>query len=166
VDPFVSQPQLTDYTHVLDPWGNALGVDVGTSCLYGRTALRESRAYRYCRLAWGAPGERTPLPHPSRTRARSLPFLTHALAHPTTTALLPPPGPGICQWGRDGAKRDSPRRGLPTQRPRRWRQRPRGIGRLPRATRPRAPGSPAAVCRCLRRLGGLQAAPSNEPSTS
>ena len=58
MDPFVAHPQLRDYTHVLDPYGNALGVDVGRSCLYGRTALNRSRAYRYCRPAWAAPGTR------------------------------------------------------------------------------------------------------------
>ena len=63
MDAFVAHPQLSDYTHVLDPYGNALGVDVGRSCLYGRTALNRSRAYRYCRPAWAAPGTR-----PRRTR--------------------------------------------------------------------------------------------------
>jgi hypothetical protein len=57
VDPSVSQEQLSDYTHVLDPWGNGLGLDVGRTCAYGRRGITASRAYKYCRRIWGTPGE-------------------------------------------------------------------------------------------------------------
>jgi hypothetical protein len=89
VDPCVFHPQLTDYTHVLDSWGNALGVDVGTSCLYGSTTLRDSRAYLYCRQAWGprrvsatrAPPPRPVPSRPARSALRRSPGVGSAEAH-------------------------------------------------------------------------------------
>jgi len=57
VNPSKPHPQITEYVHVLDPWGQALGRDVGTRCLYGVRDIKKSRAYEWCRKAWGYPGE-------------------------------------------------------------------------------------------------------------
>jgi hypothetical protein len=57
VDPDIEHPQITDYVHVFDPWGNALGEDVGgRQCTYGSTDLLDSRAYKYCERVFGYSG--------------------------------------------------------------------------------------------------------------
>mmetsp|Transcript_59910 Transcript_59910/g.122971 ORF Transcript_59910/g.122971 Transcript_59910/m.122971 type:complete len:561 (-) Transcript_59910:112-1794(-) len=56
VDPFKQHPQITEYVHVLDPWGQALGLEVGNECRYGVGNIEASRAYKYCRKTWGYPG--------------------------------------------------------------------------------------------------------------
>ena len=57
IDPFVKHPQITEYVHVLDPWGQALGREVGNTCLYGVSDIKESQAYKQCVKIWGYPGE-------------------------------------------------------------------------------------------------------------
>jgi hypothetical protein len=56
VDPYVNHPQIIEYTHYLDPWGQALGREVGNVCLYGKTGLKDSEAKKQCEKAWGTPG--------------------------------------------------------------------------------------------------------------
>lgn len=59
VDPSVQHSQITDYTHPLDPWGNAiLGVDNGRVCLWGSTDLSftNSSAREYCGRVYGYSG--------------------------------------------------------------------------------------------------------------
>ncbi len=47
--------QITDYSHILDPWGNSLGLDVGKQCLYGKKDIKASKHYKYCSKIWGIP---------------------------------------------------------------------------------------------------------------
>ena len=56
VDPYINHPQITEYTHYLDPWGQALGREVGNVCLYGKTGLAESETKKQCEKSWGYPG--------------------------------------------------------------------------------------------------------------
>jgi hypothetical protein len=57
VEPDIDHPQITDYAHVFDPWGNMLGEDAGGwQCNYGSTDLLESRAYKYCERIFGLAG--------------------------------------------------------------------------------------------------------------
>jgi len=55
VDPAAAHTQITDYAHPLDPWGNALGWDVGNKCLYG-VGDTTSSAYKYCAKVYGYSG--------------------------------------------------------------------------------------------------------------
>mmetsp|Transcript_59071 Transcript_59071/g.144909 ORF Transcript_59071/g.144909 Transcript_59071/m.144909 type:complete len:573 (+) Transcript_59071:106-1824(+) len=55
VNPYISHPQVTDYSHVLDPWGHGLGLEVGRQCLYGKTDIQNTKAYKYCSKIWGHP---------------------------------------------------------------------------------------------------------------
>lgn len=59
VDPTDSHPNIMEYTHPLDPWGNSmLGEEVaGTTCYFGTTGLRNSDgAYKYCGRVYGYTG--------------------------------------------------------------------------------------------------------------
>ena len=56
VDPYVNHPQITEYVHYLDPWGQALGREVGNVCLYGKTDLANSEVTKQCGKFWGVPG--------------------------------------------------------------------------------------------------------------
>ena len=59
VDPTTEHPQITDYTHPIDPWGSAtLGVDNGKVCFWGATdlALANSSAREYCGRVYGYTG--------------------------------------------------------------------------------------------------------------
>eukprot|EP00039_Didymoeca_costata_P016317 m.289602 g.289602 ORF g.289602 m.289602 type:complete len:581 (-) comp16374_c0_seq2:66-1808(-) len=56
VDPYIAHPQITDYSHPLDPYGSALGRDVGNRCYYWKTPVTESYAYEWCEPIWGYPG--------------------------------------------------------------------------------------------------------------
>ena len=47
--------QVTDYSHVLDPWGHSLGLEVGRQCLYGATNIKMTIHYKYCSKIWGIP---------------------------------------------------------------------------------------------------------------
>ena len=59
VDPTTEHPQITDYTHPIDPWGSAmLGVDNGKVCFWGATDLSfaNSSAREYCGRVYGYTG--------------------------------------------------------------------------------------------------------------
>ena len=59
VDPATEHPQITDYTHPIDPWGSAtLGVDNGKVCFWGATDLSfaNSSAREYCGRVYGYTG--------------------------------------------------------------------------------------------------------------
>ena len=59
VDPTTEHPQITDYTHPIDPWGSAtLGVDNGKVCFWGATDLADanSSAREYCGRVYGYTG--------------------------------------------------------------------------------------------------------------
>eukprot|EP00964_Phaeocystis_antarctica_P050713 scaffold29523_cov69-Phaeocystis_antarctica.AAC.2 len=59
VDPTTEHPQITDYTHPIDPWGSAmLGVDNGKVCFWGATdlAFANSSAREYCGRVYGYTG--------------------------------------------------------------------------------------------------------------
>jgi len=56
VDPYVNHPQITEYVHYLDPWGQALGRENGNVCLYGKIGLETSEAKKGCERVWGTPG--------------------------------------------------------------------------------------------------------------
>lgn len=47
VDPFIHHPQITDYTHVLDPLG-FMDYDAGTQCILGTSDIADSGARRWC----------------------------------------------------------------------------------------------------------------------
>ncbi len=47
--------QITDYAHVLDPWGHSLGLEVGRQCLYGKKNIKNTLQYKYCSKIWGTP---------------------------------------------------------------------------------------------------------------
>eukprot|EP01059_Diplonema_ambulator_P032632 TRINITY_DN649_c0_g1_i10.p1 TRINITY_DN649_c0_g1~~TRINITY_DN649_c0_g1_i10.p1 ORF type:complete len:617 (+),score=219.89 TRINITY_DN649_c0_g1_i10:268-1851(+) len=44
----MDHPQVTEYVHPLDTWGNALGRDVGTQCYWGKANVASSMAKKYC----------------------------------------------------------------------------------------------------------------------
>ena len=61
VDPTVFYEDMTDYQHFLDPWGSALGQDVGTSCHLGKSnnsveLFKKTNAYKYCKEIIGYSG--------------------------------------------------------------------------------------------------------------
>jgi len=56
VDPYVNHPQITEYVHYLDVWGQALGRENGNVCLYGKVGLNDSQARKGCEKVWGTPG--------------------------------------------------------------------------------------------------------------
>lgn len=56
VDPYVNHPQITEYTHLLDPWGAGLGYENGNVCSYGKTDIENSEAKKQCEKIWGTPG--------------------------------------------------------------------------------------------------------------
>eukprot|EP01064_Diplonema_japonicum_P035334 TRINITY_DN763_c13_g1_i1.p1 TRINITY_DN763_c13_g1~~TRINITY_DN763_c13_g1_i1.p1 ORF type:complete len:581 (+),score=185.62 TRINITY_DN763_c13_g1_i1:58-1800(+) len=43
-----NQPQVTEYTHPIDTYGNALGRDVGRHCFWGKANIENSMAKKYC----------------------------------------------------------------------------------------------------------------------
>jgi len=47
VDPTEYHDQVTEYVHVLDPYGH-MDYDVGRTCTYGVTGISRSRAAKYC----------------------------------------------------------------------------------------------------------------------
>mmetsp|Transcript_57431 Transcript_57431/g.117561 ORF Transcript_57431/g.117561 Transcript_57431/m.117561 type:complete len:541 (-) Transcript_57431:47-1669(-) len=57
VNPGELHPQVVDYAHPLDTYGNALGLEVGRVCYYhNATSLVGSAALRHCTKVWGYPG--------------------------------------------------------------------------------------------------------------
>lgn len=62
IDPFTQHDNLIDYSHPLDPWGNAmLGIDNGGSvCFWGNAMLSQQSltdgSYRYCSQIYGYSG--------------------------------------------------------------------------------------------------------------
>jgi hypothetical protein len=61
LDPTMFYEDVTDYQHFLDPWGSALGQDVGTSCNVGKAnnsveVFKKTNAYKYCKEVIGYTG--------------------------------------------------------------------------------------------------------------
>ena len=56
VDPYHHYENMTDYQNVFDPWGAALGKDIGDSCQIGTIDVEKTRAYKYCKEISGYTG--------------------------------------------------------------------------------------------------------------
>eukprot|EP01060_Flectonema_neradi_P000551 TRINITY_DN1034_c0_g1_i1.p1 TRINITY_DN1034_c0_g1~~TRINITY_DN1034_c0_g1_i1.p1 ORF type:complete len:641 (+),score=166.96 TRINITY_DN1034_c0_g1_i1:81-1925(+) len=59
LDPGVVHNQITEYVHPLDPYGNLLGLDVGTTCKYGMQSSSKpvlSVAAKWCKPFFAYPG--------------------------------------------------------------------------------------------------------------
>merc|ERR1711920_1052856 len=63
VDPFKFYTDVTDFEHYLDPWGGALGPDIGTTCKFGKPKnsvdeMKKTPAYKYCKKIQGYHGSK------------------------------------------------------------------------------------------------------------
>eukprot|EP01065_Artemidia_motanka_P042187 TRINITY_DN5611_c0_g1_i1.p1 TRINITY_DN5611_c0_g1~~TRINITY_DN5611_c0_g1_i1.p1 ORF type:complete len:604 (+),score=196.10 TRINITY_DN5611_c0_g1_i1:134-1813(+) len=53
INPYIFHDQIVDYAHALDPWGNNLGIDAGTTRFYNQRGDLNDLGYKWCKLVYG-----------------------------------------------------------------------------------------------------------------